>query len=90
MIESLNPQTAQAILVLCSVVIALCALLTGLGFIFNMLLAPVKEKQVVFEAKLGSFETELKEVKQNQARFEKRLGSIEAKLDLLLKANGKG
>ena len=59
MIESLNPQTAQAILVLCSVVIAICGLLTGLGFIFNMLLAPLKEKQAVFERRLDKIEAKL-------------------------------
>ena len=80
MIEGLHPPT----------IIALCAVVASLGFILNMLIAPLK-------AKLAAFEAELKEVKQNQVRFEAELKevkqnqiSIEAKLDLLLKANGKG
>ena len=80
MFEGLDPQTSQAIAALSSVVIALCSLLAGLALIFNMLLAPVKEKQAVFES-------ELKEVKQSQVRFESDLKEIKIKLDMLLKVH---
>ena len=61
MLEGLDPQT----------IIALCALVTALGFIFNMLLTPLKAKQTIFEA-------ELKEVQKGLIR-------LENKIDLLLK-----
>ncbi len=68
--EGLDPQT----------IIAVIALMTGLGFIFNLLLKPVKDNQGRFEKSLGNLEA-------RQARFEKRLDSLENKLDQLLARN---
>ena len=59
--------------IILSTVIALIAVMTGLGFIFNILLNPLKENQARLEAKLD----ELYPLKKNQAR-------LEAKLDQLL------
>ena len=65
MLEGLDPAT----------IIALCALMsvlwTVMGFIVNMLLAPVK--------------ADVKELQKGQTRLEKGQTRLESKLDLLLK-----
>ena len=62
---------------LATVVIALVALFTGMGWIFNWLLEPVKENQ-------RDLKTEQKELKSRMDSIESRMSSIESKLDLLI------
>ena len=81
-----EPQTLQVIIAFAATVTALCAVLAGIGLILNMVIAPLKQKQALFES-------ELKEVKQNQGRLEKGQARLEGKLDklyeLFLKINDK-
>ena len=52
-------------------IIALCAFMASLGFIFNLLLAPLKAEQ--------------KNLKNGQAFLKTELKNLESKLDLILK-----
>ena len=54
---------------LLTAVIAFVAVLTGLGFVFNILLNPVKENQ-------AKMENELIFLKENQAKIEKDISVI--------------
>ena len=62
---------------LSTVVIALVALFTGMGWIFNWLLEPVKENQRELKA-------EQKELKSRMDGIETRMDRIESKLDQLI------
>ena len=89
--EGMDPQT----------IIAVIALMTGLGYIFNLLLKPVKNNQARFEKSLDSleamqtrFEKKLDSLEVRQTHFEKRMDNLEAgqtslekKLDQLLARN---
>ncbi len=82
MIQGLDPAT----------IIALCAFVTVLGLIFNMLLAPVKAEQKELKNGQVRFEADLKELQKGQVRFEADLKELqkgqvrlEDKIDLLLK-----
>lgn len=59
--------------IILTTVIALVAILTGLGFVFNILLTPLKENQVKFESRMGALES--------------RMGALESKMDQLLAQN---
>ena len=72
MLEGLDPST----------IIAICALVTALGFIFNMLLGPLKEKQIHFEA-------DLKELQKGQALLAGKVDLLAGKIDLLLRSKDK-
>ena len=74
-----------------STVIALCALLAGLGLIFNALLDPVKQNQERFEGELkdikaGQIKLENGQVKL-EARMEARIDKLEDKIDKLIAKN---
>ena len=65
-------------------VIAFVAVMTGLGFVFSLILAPVKESQAQLkesQADLKKSHAELKEshveLKEGHARLERRLDSLE-------------
>ena len=62
---------------LATVVIALVALFTGMGWIFNWLLEPVKENQ-------RDLKTEQKEIHSELRVLKSRMDRIESKLDLLI------
>ena len=79
----------QGFLLVMSTIIALCAVMAGLGFIFNILLGPVKETQ-------AALKTEVRELQKGQVRLEKGQAllktelqkdfqNLESKLNLLLK-----
>jgi len=71
--------------------VALMALMTGLGFIFNLLLLPIKKDISSLEggqSKLekGQVNLEKRQVnlEKGQLNLEKRLSMVESKLDQLL------
>ena len=49
-------------------VIAFCALFTALGFLFNLLLRPVKENQVRLEADIKEVKADIADIKQLLAK----------------------
>ena len=66
-------------------IITFCAVFTALGFMFNVLLNPVKTNLVRLESEIKSVETELKaEIKSVKTELNSRMDRIETKLDLLL------
>ena len=72
---------AQIIL---TTVIALIAVMTGLGFIFNILLTPVKENQNDLKNSQDDLKNSQDDLKNNQNDFNKRLSVIEKKIDQIL------
>ena len=68
MLKGLDPQTITAV----------CVLAGSVWFIFHLLLAPIKEKQKLFEERLDKLEDGQNKLEAGQAR-------LEAKLDQLLK-----
>ena len=60
-----------------STIIAVCAVLAGLGLIFNILLDPIKNNQDRFDA-------ELKEIKAGQVKLDRRIDKLESKIDQLI------
>ena len=69
---------------LATVVIALVALFTGMGWIFNWQLEPVKENQRELKAEQKELKAEQKELKAEQKELNSRMGRIEEKLDKLI------
>ena len=57
-------------------VIAFVVFLTGLGFVFSLLLGPVKENQVRLEKRMDGFDNELK---AGQAKLESKIDRLLAK-----------
>ena len=62
-------------------VIAVIALLTGLGFIFNTLLKPVKKDIAKMESDIATFKTE---VKADIATVKADIATLESKIDQLI------
>ena len=75
----------QGFLLVMSTIIAIFAFVGGLGFIFNLLLDPVKEKQVSFESELKELQIGQARLEKGQTRLEKGQARLEDKLDFLLK-----
>ena len=65
--EGLDPQT----------IIAIMTLMTGLGFLFNILLAPIKKNISELEVRLTNVEVRL-------TKLENRFTVVEQKIDQLL------
>ena len=65
-------------------IIAVMAALTGLGFVFNILLAPLKENQARIEKRMDQFEARMRQFEARMGQFESKLGQFESKLDQLL------
>ena len=65
-------------------VIAFVAILTGLGFVFNLLLAPVKKDIANLETRMTNLEDGQAKLETGQVKLEKRMDNIEVKLDTLL------
>ena len=67
---------------LATVIISFCAVFTALGFMFNILLRPVKDSQVLLANNQARIEAEQKDIKaclaDNQARMELEQKDIKA------------
>ena len=59
-------------------VIAFVAVLTGLGFVFNLLLVPLKENQGRLEKNQGRLEKSQARLEESQGRLEKNQGRLES------------
>ena len=72
--------TALIALVLTSV-ISFCSVFAGLGFVFKILLQPVRENQASMQKELKEFKTEVKEFK---TEVNGELKELNIKLDKIL------
>ena len=74
-------------------VIALIALLTGIGFVVRLLLAPIKENQIRMEAELKSnqarMEEDIKSMKTRMVRMEGEIKDLKVLLTRFLENNSK-
>lgn len=75
-------ETLQMLMPLFTAVIAFMAVLTGLGFVFNLLLKPVKENQVRMEEQLDKLEIKIGKIDKLEQDFSDLKSSVEAVLNL--------
>ena len=57
-------------------VIAFVAVLTGLGFVFSLILSPVKKDIEHLKAGQAKFDNEVKEIKAGQVKLEGKLDQV--------------
>ena len=69
---------------LMTIIIALMAILTGLGFIFNVLLVPVKENQAKTDKRLDHLEKGFENLNAKFENLNAKFENSNAKLDQLL------
>ena len=65
-------------------IIAVMAALTGMGFVFNILLKPLKENQARIEKRIDKLEARMDQFEARLDQLEARMGRLESKLDQLL------
>ncbi len=64
-------------------VIAFTAVMTGLGFIFNLLLTPVKKDLARMESNVSRLEGNMSRLEGNVSRLDSRVGRLEEGLKLV-------
>ena len=74
----------EAFIPLFQAVIAFVAVLTGLGFVFNLLLVPVKKDIAKLEEGQAKLEAGQAKLEAGQFKLESGLFKLESKLDQLL------
>lgn len=74
----------EALVPLFTALIAFCAFLIGLGFVFNLLLSPVKRDISTLEEGQAKLEAGQAKLEAGQVRLEAGLAKLESKMDQIL------
>ena len=77
-------ETLAFFMPLATVLIALVALFTGMGWVFNWLLEPVKENQRDLKAEQKEIKSRMDRIESRMNGIESRMDGIESKLDQLI------
>ena len=66
--------------------IAFCAAFTALGFLFNVLLSPVKENQAKTEKEFDNIKREFDNIKKEFGTIRKEFGTVKEDLSIIKRA----
>ena len=74
----------ESISIVLTTIIAVTAVLTGLGFIFNMLLNPLKESHIQIKKDFEKMHEDFKRLDSNFKKLDSNFNELNSKVDQLL------